>query len=136
MGTLHTLHRLRQATRRESDVVLRRAQAERDAQAQRLDSLRHQMEAARDAVDASDPAEMASWHAWRLRAEIEQRRELARLAQRERDLEAATRAHQKNVRDELSLERVIEAHEEEARLEAVRKETQALDEVGGRRRVE
>jgi hypothetical protein len=136
VGTLHTLHRLRQATRRESDAVLRRAQAERDAQVQRLDALRNQMETARAGVDPSDPAAMASWHAWRLRAEIEQRREIARLAQRERDLEAASRVHQKNVRDELSLERVIEAHEEEARIEAARKDTLALDEVGGRRRIE
>jgi flagellar biosynthesis chaperone FliJ len=45
----------------------------------------------------------------------------------------ALRSHQKNVRDELSLEKLIEIKHEEARVEAVRAETRVLDEVGSRR---
>ncbi len=133
MSTLSTLHRLRQFTRRESEVVLARAQGARDAQAAVLATLQQRLRDSRDALDPGDAAALAGWHAWRLRMEMEERREGARLAQRERDLDVALRIHQKNVRDELSLEKLIENKHEEARLEAARKETRVLDEVGARR---
>ena len=133
MSTLSTLHRLRQFTRRESELVLARAQEARDAQMAVMAALHERLRASRDAIDPDDAAALAGWHAWRLRMEMEQRREGARLAQRERDLDVALRVHQKNVRDELSLEKLIESKHEEARLEAARKDTRVLDEVGARR---
>lgn len=136
MSVLHTLHRLRQNARRESEVALLRAQAERDAQAAKVLAMQEHMRVARDAVNRDDPTDLAAWHAWRLRAEMEERREQARLAQRERDLDTAMRAHHKLVRDEISMEKLLEAHAERARVEALRKETRMLDEVGARRRFE
>jgi flagellar biosynthesis chaperone FliJ len=133
VSTLSTLHRLRQFARQESDLVVARARTARDEQAAVLEGLRRRLRESRDAIDPADAGALAGWHAWRLRVEMEERREGARLAQRERDLDMALRTHQKNVRDELSLEKLIEIKHEEARVEAVRAETRVLDEVGSRR---
>jgi Ca2+-dependent lipid-binding protein len=136
MSVLHSLHRLRQHARRESELSLRRAQEERDVQAARVDALRASVAEARDAVDPNDASELSAYHAWRLRAEMTERRESVRLAQRERDLDQTTKVHQDNVRKELSLERVIDEHAVRELEEARRVEGRAMDEIASRRRAE
>lgn len=136
MSVLHSLHRLRQHARRETETSLRRAQEERDVQAAKVDALRAAVAEAREGVDPNDASDLSAYHAWRLRTEMNERRESARLAQRERDLEQTTRVHQDNVRRELSLERVIDEHAQRELEDARRAEGRTMDEIASRRRVE
>jgi hypothetical protein len=129
---LNSLHRLRQHARRESEVSLRRAEAERDLQRQRLEGVRAEIERAREALDPSDPLALAAYHQFRLREEMLERREAARLQQKEREVASNSLVHTKNVRDELSLERVLDEQALRAAEEERRAETRELDEVGAR----
>lgn len=133
--SLSTLHRLREHARKESQQKLQRAERQRDEQQARLDELRRDTEEARSSVDPSDLMSMHAWHAWRLRQEVGERREVARLSQRERDLESARGQHNGRVRDELAIANAIDAEVERQLWEARRTETKELDEVGSRRRV-
>lgn len=133
-NVLHSLHRLRSWSRQESEVQLRAVEAERDRQRERVEDLRESVRRAHAGTDPADVVELAAYHAFRLREELHERREVARLAQRERDVEAQTARHHRNIRDELSIQGVIEEaavrHAEEAR----RVEGRWMDELGGRMR--
>jgi hypothetical protein len=131
---LNSLHRLRQHARRESELALKRAETERDAQRERLDGVRAEIERARESLDPSDPVALAAYHQFRLREEMLERRETARLQQREREVASNVLMHQKNVRDELSLQNVLDEHAQRTLEEDRRAETRDLDELGQRLR--
>jgi flagellar export protein FliJ len=132
-STLHTLLRLRGLDREASAVALRKAEDERDSQRQKLDEVRATVARARENVSATDAADLAVYHQFRLRQEMAERREMARLAQKERDLETKRNLHVGRVRDELALQNVIDAKAvEEARDESRRDQAQN-DEVAARR---
>ena len=134
MSVYKSLHRLRQYARQESELQVRKAREERDAQAARIDALRAEVQSARAAVDPDDANALAAYQAWRLRAEMNERRESARLAQRERDLEQHTRMHTDNVRKELTMEKFMELQAERALEESRRVDARKMDEIAGSRR--
>lgn len=134
-AVLASLHRLRVVTRQESEVALRQVESERDLQRARVDGVRDAIRRARDGFDPADAGELAAYHAFRLREELAERREAARLAQRERDVEAQTAKHQRNIRDELSLQGVIDEMAALAAEEARRAESRWMDELGARMKV-
>ncbi len=133
MSVYKSLHRLRQYARQESELQVRKAREERDTQAARIDALRAEVQTARAAVDPQDANALASYQSWRLRAEMNERRESARLAQRERDLEQHTRTHTDNVRKELTMEKYMEVQAELALEETRRDEARKMDELAGSR---
>ena len=134
MSVYKSLHRLRQYARQESELQVRKAQEERDAQLARIEELRAEVQRAREDVDPDDAGALAAYQAWRLRAEMSERRESARLAQRERDLEQHTRTHADNVRKELTMETFLELQAERALEDARRVDARNMDEIAGNRR--
>lgn len=131
-NTLETLLRLREAARKETLAALRKAEAEREAQMGRLADVRLSIVHARTAVDITDANDVTNYHSFRLRQEMAERREAARLAQKDRELEARRTAHISRVRDELSLSELIDAREHAAALEANRHEQSKMDEIASR----
>lgn len=131
---LHQLQRLRTHQRREAAVTLRQAEAERDLQRGRVDALAAGIARARDATDGGNVADLATWSAFRLQAELTGRREGARLAQRQRDADLAAGRHRRSVQDELGLANVIAARDAVAAEDARRIEGRILDEVAARTR--
>ena len=96
--------------------------------------MRAEIERARAAIDPSDPVALSAYHQFRLREEMLERRETARLQQREREVASNVLVHQKNVRDELSLQNVLDEHAQRAVEDERRAETRELDELGQRLR--
>lgn len=133
MAVLDTLHRLRVYQRQQSSLQLKLAQVERERQAERVDSLQQAMVEGRAATSPTDVAALAEYHSWRLRQELNLRRENARLAQRERDVEMHQDRHIKNVRDELTIDSVIQTKDLEAQQEADRAEARWMDELASRK---
>jgi flagellar biosynthesis chaperone FliJ len=133
MSVLDTLHRVRTYQRQQSALQLKLAQVERDRQSEKVRELQDAMLAAREAVQPRDANSVNEYQAWRLRQELVMRRESARLSQRERDVELQQDRHTHNVREELTLQTVITAREEEEALEQRRAEARWMDEIASRR---
>ena len=136
MSALHTLLRLRAHAREESQGMLRRAEDERDTQAERVEAVRIAVVAARAGADPTDPFALATYHAFRMRQEVAERRENARLQQREREVDQKRGIHVGRVRDEIATENVIEAHAREEEREQATRDARRMDEIASRRDVE
>ncbi len=132
-GTLHTLLRLRTIARESSSLALRKAEDERAAQLEKLRGVRSAVESARTETDMNDALDLANYYAFRLRSEMAERREAARLAQKERDVEQKRAIHATHVRDELAMDNVIDLRERQEAREQQRRESREMDEVAGRR---
>ncbi len=133
-SSLPLLLRLRTGAREESQALLRRAEDERDAQAARLAALRQATKEARENVDPTDPFALSTYHALRQRQEVSERRDVAKLLQREREVEQKRGIHVGRVRDELAMKNVIEAHEAAAAHDAAQRDGRRMDEIASRRR--
>lgn len=131
-STLHTLLRLREAARKETLTALRKAEQERDTQEARLADVRASVVMARASLDPTDPADLSNYHSFRLRQEMAERRESARLAQKDRELDSRRTAHVLRVRDELALSELIESREAAEALELTRHDARKLDEMASR----
>ena len=129
---LHTLLKLRRAAREESQAIFKRAEDERDAQAERLQALRDATVRGRSSIDPTDPFSLTAWHSFRMRQEVAERREVMKLKQRERDLDQKRAIHVARVRDELALQRLIEHQDAEEAAEARVREGRAMDEIASR----
>lgn len=132
MSSLDTLLRLRARAREESQAMLRRAEDERDLQRGRLDAVRKAIADARADLDPHDALALATYHAFRLAQEPLERRETARLLQREREVEQKRAIHVGRVRDELAMANVIEAHAREEAEEEARRDARRMDEIAAR----
>ncbi len=132
-SALPTLLRLRHAAREESHTALRRAEDEREAQAKRLADLRAATVAARAALEAADTLALSSYHEFRARQEVQERREIARLQQREREVDLKRAQHHGRVRDELALEKFMERRAAEEEREEARRDQERMDELGRRK---
>ncbi len=131
---LASLHRLRAHARQEAEVSLRNAEAARDQQEQRLANVTSGIRAAQAAVDPSDVVALAAYQAYRIREEFTERRERVRLQQKERDVMLTGDRHVKCVREELTLEAVIEERFVGAQEELKRVEARGMDEIAARAR--
>jgi len=135
MSVLDSLLRLRTWQRQQSALQLKQAQEERDRQAGQVSSLKQAMEQAQRDMRPDDVFEVNDYHAWRLRQELNMRRETARLQQRERDVEIQQGRHVQNVREELSLDAVLEAKALTEMEEERRAEAREMDEIASRKRL-
>jgi hypothetical protein len=128
-NVLPTLLRLRAHSRREAELQRRDAERERDNQRARLDELHAGVARARDAVDGGDAEAIVAYQAFRLREELRDRRETARLNQRERDVDTRTTQHLRCVRDELTLGVILDLQAERRAQEDRRVDTRRMDEI-------
>lgn len=133
MAVLDTLRRLRVYQRQQSSLQLKQAEVERERQAERVQSLEQALVEGHAATSPTDAAALAEYHSWRLRQELNLRRENARLAQRARDVEIQQDRHIKNVREELTLDTVIQARDQQELEEENRAEARWMDEIAARR---
>lgn len=133
-NTMRSLHRLRERARRASEMQLHEARVNADRQRQRLEAVHQAVAEAREQTDAGDVLSLTTWHAFRLRQEVVERRESARLAQRQREVDTAETQHAVRVRDELAIQSVIEEQRVRAAEEARYAEGRVLDEIGARMR--
>lgn len=133
MAVLDTLRRLRVYQRQQSSLQLKQAEVERERQAERVQSLEVALVEGHAATSPTDAAALAEYHSWRLRQELNLRRENARLAQRVRDVDLQQDRHIKNVREELTLDTVIQARDREELEEENRVEARWMDEIASRR---
>ena len=131
-SALATLLRLRTAAREESQTALRRAEDERDAQARRLEAVQEATARARSELDPNDAGALLAYHSFRTRQEVTERREAAKLGQRDRELDHKRGIHVSRVRDELAMGNVIEAREQEAEREAAELDARRMDELASR----
>lgn len=129
---LHILLKLRRAAREESQALLRKAEDERDAAAARLHAVQAATAAGREALDPTDPFSLTTWHSFRMRQEVAERRESAKLKQRERDVDQKRGIHVARVRDELALDKVIAHHDAEELEETRARESKRMDEIASR----
>lgn len=132
-GTLHTLLRLRTLAREETAVAVRKAEDEREAQLARLVAVRESVARARTETDLEDALDLAAYYAFRLRSEMAERREAARLAQKERDVEQKRALHVVRVRDEIAMQNVIDHRERQAAVDEGRRDAARMDEIAARR---
>jgi flagellar export protein FliJ len=135
MSVLDSLLRLRTWQRQQSALQLKQVQEERDRQAGQVSALKQAMEQAQREMRPDDVFEVNDYHTWRLRQELNMRRESARLQQRERDVEIQQGRHVQNVREELSLDAVLEAKEQTEMEEERRAEARQMDEIASRKRL-
>jgi hypothetical protein len=131
-STLHTLLRLRGLEREASSLALRKAEDDRDAQRAKLDDVRTSIARARESVDTLDVIDLNIYHQFRLRAEMNERREAARLAQKDKELEARRAVHVGRVRDELALQNVIDAKDLAEAREDSKRDQAKMDELAAR----
>jgi len=132
--TLAVLQRLRDHARKAQELELRRAERERDRQQGRIDELHARMESARAELEPGDAHALVAYHNFRLQGEMASRRERARLAQREREVDAIGRRHGQAVRDQLAVENLIERRESARVALEAHAEMAVLDELGARGR--
>ena len=85
-------------------------------------------------MDPTDPFALSTYHAFRQRQEVSERRDVAKLLQREREVEQKRGIHVGRVRDELAMKNVIEAHEAAAAHDAAQRDGRRMDEIASRRR--
>lgn len=133
-NVLASLHRLRSHARYEAESALRLAETARDKQEERLAEVGASIRAAQETVDHADPASLVAYQSFRLREEFTERRERARLQQKERDVMLSGDKHVKCVRDELTLEAVIEERLVELQDITRRIEARGMDEIAARNR--
>lgn len=133
-NVLASLHRLRSHARQEAETALRQAETARDRQEERLAEVGASIRAAQATVDHADPASLVAYQSFRLREEFTERRERARLQQKERDVMLSGDKHIKCVREELTLEAVIEERLAELHDLNRRSEARGMDEIASRTR--
>lgn len=131
-NVLASLHRLRSHARLEAEASLRVAERARDQQEVRLSVVTTAIQTAQASVDHEDVAALAAYQSFRIREEFAERRERARLQQKERDVMLSGDRHVKCVRDELTLEAVMEERLLEFQGESRRAEARGMDEIASR----
>ncbi len=129
-----SLQRLREHSRIEAHQQVRAAEVERDRSVARLDELRTGVDVARSQVDFADADALGTYQAFRLQEGLRERREQVRLAQRERELETRRTQHVRCVRDELTLEALVEEMHALGELDVRRGEARQMDEIASLRR--
>lgn len=131
-NVLESLHRLREHARLEAELSLREAERAQELQQARIDSLQTGVRAAQAAVDPEDALGLVAYQSFRLREEMRERRERARLQQKQRDVSVQEDRFVRCVRDELSMQAVIDEKQARADEDARRDEARKMDEIAGR----
>ncbi len=129
MRTLDRIQRLRDHDKRLARLDLAKAQSAHTSQEQRLREVGDRIDEARKDVSEVDPAELAQYHAFRLRMEMLERRERAFLAETERQVEKRRDEVSVKARESEVVRLMREARGEEEALELRRSEEREMDEI-------
>lgn len=126
---LQSLHRLRSYARQQSALQLKAAEVQVEAQVAVVEQVQDAIVRARSVIDHADAIALAEYGAFRLRQELVERVEIARLQQREKELEGVRVRHIGNVQDELVLQNVMESQAAALHEELRRGENRIMDEI-------
>jgi len=126
---LKHLQRLREHEKKQAQMELAKAERAEEAQAARVEENARRVEAAREGTQENDAAEVARYHAFRLRMEMMRRREVGRLQKRQHAVSDARNILNDSVRQARTLDKLIESKEEEAAKEARKSEEILMNEL-------
>ena len=126
---LKHLQRLREHEKKQAQMELAKAERAEEAQVERVEENARSVRDARSATSEDDAAEVARYHAFRLRMEMTRRREVGRLEKRKADVHSARDALNESVKKVRTLDKLIENREEEAAKEARKAEGTLMNEL-------
>lgn len=129
MDTLERIRRLREHDKRRARLDLVQAEKRHQVQQGRVDAVRTRVQTARDQAPESDPAELALYHAFRLRMEVVSRREQQFLTETERVVDEHRGVVAEKAREAEVVALLQEAKLEEAAMEERRDEENELAEM-------
>lgn len=129
MTTLDRLQRLRDHDKRLARMDLVKAEQAHSSQEERVNAVVERIDEARKELEPGDPAELALYHAFRLRMEMQDRRERAFLKETSRQVEQRREEVSGKAREAEVVRLMREARAEEAAWEERRREEKELDEI-------
>jgi len=127
---LKHLQKLREHEKKQAQMELAKAERAEEQQTARLDKNAQQVAQARENTPEDDAAEVARYHAFRLRMEMARRRETGRLEKRKHDVLQARDKLNTSVKNARTMEQLVENRAEEQAKEKRKKETALMDELG------
>jgi flagellar export protein FliJ len=126
---LKHLQKLREHEKKQAQMDLAKAERAEETQAARLEENARTVKAVRKGTQEDDAAEVARYHAFRLRMEMIRRREVGRLQKRQDAVSSARDHLNDSVRQVRTLDKLIENREEEAAKEARKSEQNLMNEL-------
>ena len=126
---LKHLQRLRAHEKKQAQMDLAKAELAQEMQKAKVEENAQSVVNAREATREDDAAEVARYHAFRLRMEMVRRREVGRLEKRKAAVADARETLNDSVRKVRTLDKLIETREEEAAEEARKSEENLMTEL-------
>ena len=127
---LKHLQKLREHEKKQAQMELAKAERAEEQQAARVEENAEQVAAARENTPEDSAAEVARYHAFRLRMEMARRREMGRLEKRQHEVSEAREKLNTSVKNARTMEKLIENRSEEQAKAARKKEATLMDELG------
>jgi len=127
---LKHLQKLREHEKKQAQMELAKAERAEEQQAARVDDNAQQVASARENTPEDNAAEVARYHAFRLRMEMARRREMGRLEKRKNEVSNARDKLNTSVKNARTMDKLIENRAEDQAKEARKKETALMDELG------
>ena len=126
---LKHLQRLREHEKKQAQMDLAKAEQAEEAQAEKVDKNARSVTQARESTLEDSAAEVARYHAFRLRMEMVRRREVGRLEKRKAAVDSARETLNESLKQVRTLDKIIENREEEAAKEARKSEENLMNEL-------
>ena len=126
---LKHLQRLREHEKKQAQMDLAKAEQAEEAQAEKVENNARSVTQARESTLEDSAAEVARYHAFRLRMEMVRRREVGRLEKRKAAVDSARETLNESLKQVRTLDKIIENREEEAAKEARKSEENLMNEL-------
>jgi flagellar export protein FliJ len=127
---LEHLKRLREHEKKQAHLGLSKAEREEQRQLERMEAHQKTVEEVRENCQVDDPAEVARYHAFRLKMEMVRRRDEARLERCQTKVDQSRDKLTEKVKETRTLETLIENRAEAEAAEKAKKDGATLDELG------
>jgi flagellar export protein FliJ len=126
---LKHLQKLREHEKKQAQLDLAKAQRAEDAQRGKIEANAQKVRDAQENTQENDAAEVARYHAFRLRMEMIRRRESGRLQKRQNQVMVAREVLNHSVRQVRTLDHLIENREKEEAKEARKVDNDLMNEL-------
>jgi flagellar export protein FliJ len=126
---LKHLQKLREHEKKQAQLDLAKAQRAEDAQRGKIEANAQKVRDAQENTQENDAAEVARYHAFRLRMEMIRRRESGRLQKRQNQVMVAREVLNHSVRQVRTLDHLIENREKEEAKEARKVDNELMNEL-------
>ncbi len=126
---LKHLQKLREHEKKQAQMDLAKAQRAEETQRGKVEANAQKVRDAQENTQENDAAEVARYHAFRLRMEMIRRRESGRLQKRQNQVMVAREVLNHSVRQVRTLDQLIENQEEKEAREARKVENELMNEL-------